>query len=152
MSFKPEELLKLDYEKTLAAIDKYDGHVQQLKNWSITACGAVLLLGIKEKSLSITTLTIFIACGFWFVALICKAFLIAAWDRATELETVMGKRPEVAASYEFGLVRAIPPLTTSMKALWRTSFHWLGRHVTQFYSLVIVVAILADLYLYLRYR
>jgi hypothetical protein len=151
MSLKPE-ILKLDYEKTLAAIDKYDGHVQEIKKWSITACGAVLLLGIREKSLAITTLTIFIACGFWFVALICKTFLIAAWERARKLECVMqGKVPEEVASYQFGFVHAISPSTTSIKILTRTSFHWLGRHVTQFYLLVIVVTILADLYLYFRF-
>src|SRR5436189_4962075 len=100
MSFTPQDILKLDYEKTLAAIDKYDGHVQEIKNWSITACGAVLLLGLKEKSVAITMLTFLIAVGFCFVALICKTLLIGAQDHAAELETlIQGRDPKQEPHY-----------------------------------------------------
>jgi hypothetical protein len=152
MSLKSEDRLKLDYERTLAAIDKYDGHVQTIKNWSITACGGLLLLGIKEKSWPITTLTIFIAFGFWFVALICKTFIIAAWEHARQLENAIQGGQENASFLTFGLVSAIDPSTTSMKNLFHASCHWLGRHVTQFYLIIIVVAILVDVWIILSSR
>src|SRR5437899_1814158 len=136
------EILKLDYEKTLAAIDKYDGHIQEIKNWSITACGGVLAFGFKEHQWPITTLAAFLASGFCFVALICKSFLIAARAHAEKLETLIGDRCAEPEKGDFGLVRAAPELTP--KALMRTAIHPIGWHVTLFYSMIVLVTILAD--------
>ena len=142
MSFSPEEILKLDYEKTLAAIDKYDNHLQEIKNWSITACGAVLLLGLNEKSVPIMMLTFFMAVGFCFIALICKTLLIGARDRAKELETlIQGHDSKQKPHYTFGLVHSTAELR--WRNLYRTAKDPFGWHVTAFYCLIIIVASLA---------
>jgi hypothetical protein len=140
------EMLKLDYEKTLAAIDKHDGHVQEIKNWSITACGGVLAFGFKEHQWPIATVAALLAIGFWFVALICKTLLIAARSHAQRLEElIQSGNSELEKDYRFGLVRAAPKLT--VETLMRTAVDPIGWHVTLFYSLIIFATILADLYI-----
>ena len=135
----------MDYEKTLAAIDKYDGHVQEIKNWSLTACGGVLLFGLKEKSVAIMMLTWFMAVGFCFVALICKTLLIAARDHAAELEKLIQVwDQQEQPQYRFGLVGSAPELR--WKNLCQTAKHPLGWHVTAFYALIIIVTSLAVIF------
>jgi hypothetical protein len=142
MSNHIPETLKLDYEKTLAAIDKYDGHIQEIKKWSITVCGGVMAFGVKEQSWPITTLTAFLAASFWFVALICKSYLIAARAHAMKLEKLIDEGGELKQPYGFGLVSG-----PSRLSLWETAFHPIAQHISIFYFLIVVVTILADCYL-----
>jgi hypothetical protein len=147
MPLKLEEIFKLDYEKTLAAIDKYDSHVQEIKNWSITACGAILLLGLERKSVAITSLAIFVAIGFCFVALVCKTFLIAAWNHAKELEKLFRSGKELESPYQFGLVLACPSRLT-LKGLWRTARDPIGWHIPLFFGFIVIVTVVTDIYLW----
>ena len=125
MSFTPQDIFKLDYEKRLAAIDKYDGHVQEIKNWSITACGAILVLGLKNKSVPIASLTILVAIGFCFAALICKTFLIAASTHAKELESLIRDGQKSEPRHQFGLVWESPERLT-LKGFGRTAVDPIG--------------------------
>jgi len=125
MSFTPQDIFKLDYEKRLAAIDKYDGHVQEIKNWSITACGAIFVLGLKNKSVPIASLTILVAIGFCFAALICKTFLIAASTHAKELESLIRDGQKSEPRHQFGLVWESPERLT-LKGFGRTAVDPIG--------------------------
>ena len=150
MNTPDESLLKLDYEKTLEAVDKFDNYLLQIKSWSVVFCGAVLAYGVDKKSIAVTTATIILAICFFVVACIYKTFQIDAMNHAYALETLLRpghpERAKFEVGYQFGVGHAIKALTHA--ALDKTMGHPSLWHLRAFFALIICLAVAADVWIW----
>src|SRR6266853_1358099 len=141
------ELLRLDYEKTLATVDKLDNCLLQIQNWAVVSCGSVLCYGVDKKSLAFTTATMLLSFCFYFVAHIYKTFQIDAMNHTYALEILLhAERPDPGyakheTQYVFGIGHAIRPLTDD--SLFKTMGHPKLWHFRGFFFLFAMLAVVA---------
>ena len=139
------DLLKFDYEKTLAFIDKMDGYLFRVRNWGLVSCSGVLAFGIRQQSYLILGMNLLLAAGILFIELIYKSFHEDAISKSTYLEELIQHYQDessIPKEYEFGIGHSIHPLHVGDMA--KILFNKKRWHIWVFYlSLAIVTAIAA---------
>jgi hypothetical protein len=133
-------LLLIDYEKSLAAVDKFDGIVVQILSWSIVTSGATLAYACDKKSIAFAAASCAIASGFFILACIFKAFQIDAMNHVFALETLLAgteaEKANAESKYVFGIGHAI------QKADQKRTL-WVGRHPAFWYLRLFYFVLLA---------
>ena len=142
------EVLKLDYEKTLAFIDKTDLLIFKIRNWAILTSSAVIAFGFTKDSYFILTLNLFVISAFLFIELIYKGFHESGIGHSFYLENqiqsyFLGK--DIDSDYVFGLGHAIvhPDIKTMIANLKRKN-RW---HIVAIYGLLVFASLFSMLLL-----
>ncbi len=107
---KAEELLRLDYDKTLAFIDKADGQLWFIRNWALTANAAIIAFGVSAGSWAVILAALVLVVGFFGLELIVKSFHEDAIGQSYRLEELLvkaAKGPLDLTDYEFGIGHTI---------------------------------------------
>jgi len=136
---KKEDVLFKDYEATQSFIDKVDGFLFWIRNWTIVACSAVIAFAITRHCITILLANIFILVGFLVLELIQKSFHEDALKHACHIEAIvqaciLGDRP-FPDDYQFGIGHAIQ--TIDPTRLIKILLHPGRRHNVAFYVLIL---------------
>jgi hypothetical protein len=147
---KAGELLRLDYDKTLAFIDKADGQLWFIRNWALTANAAIIAVGVSTGSWAVILAALVLVAGFFTLELIVKSFHEDAIRQSFRLEEllVQAARGELDLSdYEFGIGHTIKePKFSRMFGIvlkpgrWHLSFLHIGLAIVDVLAMVFVAA------------
>lgn len=117
---RQRELLQLDYEKSLAAVDKFEYCLLQIQNWSIVTCGAVTAFGHETQSFLILGLGVFLSLMFGVFALLYKGFQVDVMNHVSIVERALQHPNTLSDDYVFGVGRSIRGATPSLFRLTLT--------------------------------
>ena len=140
----PKEMLLVDYEKSLAAVDKFEGILLQIQNWSIVGCGAVTAYGYEKSSSQIMLLASFLAILFGVFAHLYKAFQIDAMNHASLLELLLASPDPIPETYVFGIGHNITGATWFN--LRRALMHRALWYLHAFYVILMIMPIAGILF------
>ena len=136
------DILKLDYEKTLAFVDKTDLLIFKIRNWVILTSSGVIAFGFTKDSYLILSLNVFIISAFMFIELIYKGFHESGIKHSFYLENQIQsyvKDKDIDDKYIFGLGHAItPPDITVMLDILKKKTRW---HIVAIYGLLVFATI-----------
>ncbi len=120
MKDKQLQLLKYDYDKTLAFIDKADEWFFRIRNMAVVSSAAIIAFGISERQVLIVCVVPFVVLGFWFYELIYKSFHESCIGKGYRIEELLDSelRQETTLpdDYEFGIGHAIR--VVALRRLW----------------------------------
>jgi len=144
MNNELRDLLKIDYDKTLAFVDKMDDILFRIKNWAIVTSGAIIALAISINNRYALLVNLLLIYCFLVLELFYKCFHEDALIKSHLIEELLfsdpnneqiqGKRQE----YVFGLGHAIN-LPNARRMTW-ILFHRF--HMSFLYLILLVLNIL----------
>jgi hypothetical protein len=149
MNNEIRQILFLDYDKTLAFIDKADGQLFQIRNWAIVSCSAVVAFAVSQKIPIILAANAFLVICFLFLELIYKSFHEDCLGKGHYLEVLIKQSLDpsfkLPTEYQFGIGHEIkaPKLRKMFKILFSCE-RW---HICAVYLGLIIVTALAAVYL-----
>lgn len=114
---KPKELeiIRFDYEKTLAFIDKLDDQIFRVKGWALVTCSAVIAYGMTRGERYVLFANCAIVIMFLFQEMAYKTFHESGIRKCLELEEIiqadLKKGAKLPTGYVFGLGHKIEPVT-----------------------------------------
>ena len=104
--FDWQQLLLREHEHLQGVIDKFDGHRFQIRNWAITATGAVFAVSLSTNRPAVAAGGIVIVILFWIVEGIYMNTTSAVISRSNHLERIIAayrQDPDAPVDYTFGL-------------------------------------------------
>ena len=111
MTDQEREMLLLDYDKTLAFIDKAEGHLFQIRNWAIVSCSAVVAFAVSQQSPIVLAANVFLVSCFCLLEVIYKSFHEDGIQKSYYLEEVIQKSSDASfqlpEDYQFGIGHTI---------------------------------------------
>lgn len=139
----PEEVLFKDYENTQSFINKADGFLFWIRNWTIIMCSAVIAFAVTKHCPAILVANVFILLGFVFIELIQKSFHEDAIGHGYNIECIIQKSilsdEPFPDDYQFGLGHAIKPVKPlRMIVILFNSERW---HIAAFYILILIFSL-----------
>ncbi len=149
MKEKEAELLKFDYEKTLAFLDKADGWLFQIRNWALVSCSAVVTYAVSIERTIVLLANIFLILCFCIFELIYKSFHEDCIKKSHELEELIQKsldtKSELPSDYQFGIGHAI--LVPRFKRLLSILLNRGRWHIGIVYIALLIMTALAAIYI-----
>lgn len=128
------DLVLREYELHQKAIEKFDGHRFQIRNWSILIVVAIVTVAVQSDEPGVALIALVAAGVFAVAEAFHLALTLSVIDRATDLEELLvpGAPPEVLMAYHFGVSSAYAGNTTLLDAakLLFMPGRW---HITFFY-------------------
>jgi hypothetical protein len=105
-------LLEVEYQRLQTTIDKFDEQRFKIKQWSITAGGVFVALGINTKQIPLLVAAVPIILFFAFTEIIYLNLQVAVMDRNDKIEELidLARREGIGPphdSYEFGIGRNV---------------------------------------------
>ena len=101
-----QQLLLREHEHLQGVIDKFDGHRFQIRNWAITATGAVFAVSLSTNRPAVAAGGVVIVILFWIVEGIYVNTTAAVISRSNHLERIIAayrQDPDAPVDYTFGL-------------------------------------------------
>jgi hypothetical protein len=144
-----KKILLLDYEKTLAYIDKADGQLFQIRGWALGFCSAVVAFAVTQNAALILGGNCVLILAFCLLELIYKSFHDDAIARGHRLESIIKASLDPASplppDYVFGIGHQIqvPSLRRVLQILWRPT-RW---HVGALYVGLLALTAISAVYL-----
>ena len=90
--------LREEYFKVVDILQSYDPYFLSIKNWGVTATGAIAAVGFANKAPIILLLTSIIAGGFWITEMRFKLLQLGHAQRASELERMLSSNENLSSS------------------------------------------------------
>lgn len=146
MSKSQRTLLLREYELHQQAIEKFDGHRLQIRNWAVVVVVATLTFAYTSDSPVTALIAMCGAVAFAVSEALHMAITLSVIQRATELEPLLAPDASVKAlaAYRFGVSSAYRDRTTLLGAarLLMSRSRW---HITFFYVALTLGAALSAL-------
>jgi hypothetical protein len=133
-----------EYELHQQAIEKFDGHRLQTRNWAVVVVVGALAIAFGADSSGIALLGVAASGAFAISEALHMALTLSVIERATRLEPLLAPTPpgNSLAEYEFGVSNAYRHRTTLYGAvsLLFSRDRW---HISFFYSALAVGAVVS---------
>lgn len=148
MSPEERDLLRFDYEKVLAFIDKTDGHLFKIREWAITFTAAVVAYSVAQDRAVALLGNVIAIVGFGSLELIYKQFHDDAIQKGYRAEILLraslDPSERLPPDYVFGVGHAIrvPSLHRILDVLRRPT-RW---HIGALYLGLLFLTALAAFY------
>ncbi len=142
---QPIEILKCDYESTLAFIDKCDDHMFKIKNWALITTSAVIAFAISRDKDLLVLVNLGLAFAFLYLELIYKLFqdsaIAHANDAAERIDQYLldASKTTLTTSYTFGFGRGLE--YPDVKAIFQLAKSHSRRHIIHFYLLIALISL-----------
>lgn len=113
------DLYKLDLDYLQKTIDKFDGQRFAIRNWSVTATGALLAVAVSQKNVAIPALAVLLVATFAYLEIIYMDLQVRIQDRSTEVCALL-----VQAAKGENQTVDVDPKIGIREALGTHPFHW----------------------------
>lgn len=139
------EILKSDYESTLAFIDKCDDHMFKIKNWALITTSAVIAFAVSRDKDLLVLVNLGLVFAFLYLELIYKFFqdsaIAHANDVAERVDRYFCSSDDVAikTNYSFGFGRGLE--YPEVKAIFQLAKSKSRRHIIHFYVLIALISL-----------
>lgn len=139
-----------EYELHQQAIQKFDGHRLQTRNWAVVVITAALAIAFSSAAPAIAVLAVAATGAFAVSEALHMALTLSVIQRTEELEPLIRPTatPEQLSEYQFGVSSAYRERTSLSKAAkllfsrnrWHISFFYLALAVAAAVSAVLIEA------------
>ncbi len=109
---KAAALHALDLEYLNKTIDKFDAQRFSIRNWSVTATGALLAVAVSQKSAVMPVVAVLLVAFFAYLEVIYTGMQVKVQDRCTEVcallvQATREDRDLIEPDFGFGIRRAL---------------------------------------------
>ena len=134
MDKETKDLIVLDYEKSLAFIDKMDDRIFTIRKWTITSITAIIALAFTVENKYVLLGNISLILGFYTMELFYKGLrenIIGKRSRLEKLLQPFQDENELLDNYTFGMehLREIPGLKEYWiiaRDRWHSTLFYIG--------------------------
>jgi len=138
------DILKEDYDGTLAFIDKCDQHMFAIKNWALVTTSAVIAFAISKGQHTIVLVNLILIPAFAYLELIYKSFQDTAVEHTTDISEridkyLTGNASELLSGYKHGFGRRLLyPSLSQVRKVWVNKYR---RHIRNFYGVIALFSV-----------
>jgi hypothetical protein len=138
------DVLKEDYDGTLAFIDKCDQHMFAIKNWALVTTSAVIAFAISQHQHAIVWVNLLLVPAFAYLEVIYKTFQDTAVEHSTDISQridryLAGDTSELLAGYKHGFGRRLQyPSYGQVRKVWSNPNRF---HIRNFYGVVALFSV-----------
>ena len=87
----PIDIIREDFEQTIAFIYKCDEHIFKIKNWALFTCSAVIAFSVSQSKEEIALANLVLIFAFIYLELIYKSFQDTAIKHSEEISKRIDK-------------------------------------------------------------
>lgn len=105
-------LHELDLEYLNKTIDKFDAQRFGIRNWSVTATGALLAVAVSQKNVVMPLVAVLLVIFFGYLEVVYTAMQVRLQDRCTEVGALLvqatrEERDLIEPDFGFGIRKAL---------------------------------------------
>ena len=134
------DILREDFEQTVAFIDKCDSHIFKIKNWALLTSSAVIAFSVSQDHDAIALANILLLVAFIYWELIYKSFQDKAIEHCSDLSSRIDAyiqsqdQEKLVKEYKHSYGRKLVyPSITHVFSLLKNRNRW---HILNFYMLL----------------